>query len=197
MVNNLCIVSLKGQEILPYIDDLSRLRMDAFKAYPYLYIGDLAYESNYLRAYIQCPESMMVLVFDDDKVVGASTAIPLEFEIVEFQKPFLDRGMAVQDVFYLGESVLLPEYRGRNIYRRFFEERESAAKKYGCKIAAFAAVEREPNDPRRPKDYVPLDDVWKYFGYEERPDLVAYYHWQELDEDSASIKPLRFWLKNI
>jgi GNAT superfamily N-acetyltransferase len=197
MQENLKILRLKGPDIIPFIPELARLRINIFKEYPYLYDGNLDYEYKYLDTYIKCPESVIVFALDHNKVVGASSGIPLEFETIELQKPFLDNQINIQDVFYFGESVLEPEYRGRNIYRQFFAQREAAAREYGCKIAAFAAVERDPDDPRKPKDYVPLDDVWKYFGYEKHPELYAYFEWKEVGEKIQTPKPMIFWLKKL
>lgn len=197
MQKNLKIIRVKGQEIIPFIPELAKLRINIFKEYPYLYDGNLEYEYNYLNTYIKCPESVIVLVFDEDKIVGASSAIPLEFETMEWQKPFLENQIDVHDVFYFGESVLQPEYRGRSVYQHFFSQREAAAKEFGCKFAAFAAVERAIDDARKPKDYVPLDKVWKYFGYEKHPEICAYFNWKELGEINQSSKPLIFWLKKL
>lgn len=197
MKNNLKIVRLKGKEIISFIPELAKLRIHIFKTYPYLYDGNLAYESQYLNTYVKCPESIIVIALDQDKVVGASSAIPLEFETIEFQKPFLENHIPIQDIFYFGESVLLPEYRGQGVYRHFFTQREAAAKEYGCNIVAFAAVERDPADPRKPKEYVPLDHVWKHFGYEKHPELCAYFTWKEIDEKIETPKPLIFWLKKL
>src|SRR5579862_2771379 len=188
MHNKLKIVRLKGEAIRPYIPDLAKLRIEVFKSYPYLYEGDLAYEMRYLQTYINCPESIFVLVLDQEQVVGASTAIPLQFETTECQQPFLDHKINIKEVFYFGESVLQAMYRGRNIYQHFFRERETAAREYHAKIAAFAAVERSINDPRRPKNYVPLDDVWKHFGYAKHPELCAHYDWKEIGETIATPK---------
>lgn len=197
MTNELTIIPLKGEQIHPYIDELAKLRISVFKNYPYLYNGDMAYETHYLRSYLQCPDSFMVLVIDKDTVVGASTAIPLEFESADFQKPFIDHNINLHDIFYFGESVLLPDYRGKNIYHQFFQLRELAAKAYGSKVTAFAVVERSPNDPRRPKDYLPLDTVWSRYGYKKHAELRMYYTWKEIGEETASAKPLIFWLKHL
>jgi GNAT superfamily N-acetyltransferase len=197
MNKELKIVRLKGSEIIPYVSDLAKLRIEIFKTYPYLYLGDLEQEAAYLQTYVKCSESVMVLVLDENKVVGASTAIPLEYETAEIQKPFLDHNIKIQEVFYLGESVLRPTYRGRNIYRHFFHERESAAREYGAKTTTFAAIERALDDPRRPQNYVPLDNIWEHFGYKKNPELVAYFEWQEIDEAVRSPKPLIFWLKAL
>lgn len=200
MENNLKILRLKGDDIIPFIPELAKLRIDIFKNYPYLYEGDLEYEYKYLNTYVKCKESIIVFIFDQkkqNKVVGASSAIPLEFETIEFQQPFIDNNINIKDVFYFGESVLLPEYRGQHIYKQFFAEREKAAREYGCKITAFAAIDRPPNDPRKPIDYVSLDEVWEHFGYKKQSHLCAYFEWKEMGESIPTFKPLIFWIKKL
>lgn len=191
------ILCVKGQEIIPYISDLAQLRIDIFKNYPYLYEGDFAYELNYLKTYTNCSESFMVLVLDGKNVIGASTALPLLFETAECQKPFFEANLEIQNIFYLGESLLLPKYRGQGIYKIFFEERENAARKYGCKITTFCAVERQMDDPRKPVDYVSMVDTWHKFGYKKHPEICAYYKWKEIGESAESEKPMIFWMKNV
>jgi hypothetical protein len=197
MTSELKIIRLKGQDIVPYIPKLAELRIIVFKEYPYLYLGNLEYETKYLQTYVNSPESIIVLVFDGERVVGASTAIPMQFETAEFKQAFVDHHMNIAEIFYLGESVLLPSYRKRGVYKHFFREREAAAHEYGCKITAFCAIERPVDDPRRPKDYVPLDDVWRYFGYVKHSELCIYFPWQEVSMEIETTKPLMFWLKTL
>ena len=72
-------------------------------------------------------------------------------ETPSFQKPFIERGFALGQVFYFGESVLLPAYRGQGLGHRFFDEREDYARRLGrFNTTAFCAVERAEDDPRRP-----------------------------------------------
>ncbi|MES2218426.1 MAG: GNAT family N-acetyltransferase [Pseudomonadota bacterium] len=197
MTGGLQIQRLKGEAIVPYIMDLAKLRIEIFKSYPYLYVGNLEYEKKYLQTYVSCPESVMVLVTDNNQVVGASTAIPLQFEGEATKKPFIESDMSLDKIFYLGESVLLPAYRGRNIYKHFFQEREAAAKEYGSEITTFCAVERPADDTRRPVDFKPLDASWTHFGYTKHPELCAYYEWREIGEPTISAKPLIFWIKHL
>lgn len=197
MSANLKIQTFKGEAIIPFIPELAKLRIHIFKEYPYLYEGDLEYEQNYLQTYIECPESLMVLVFDHQRIVGASTAIPLEFEKENWHEPFIQHHIAYKDIFYLGESLLYPEYRGQGLYKIFFAEREKAAKHYGSKIAAFAAVDRPSNHPLKPANYSPLDEIWHHFGYQRHPELTMYLEWQEINESHSTPKPLTFWLKNL
>lgn len=141
---------------------------------------------------------MVVLVLDGDRVVGATTGLPLDAETEEFKKPFLAHGYDPARIFYCGESVLLKEYRGRGIYPRFFAEREGHARALGrFDWCSFCCVQRPADHPRRPPDYQPLDPVWSKFGYVKHPELVTTYTWKDLDEDHESPKPMVFWLKSL
>ena len=194
-MSELKIKVLKGQNILPYLTDLAHLRIHLFKEYPYLYQGSMAYEKEYLQTYADTAESIMIVVLDNEKVVGASTAVPLICETIECQKPFIENQIDINHVFYFGESLLSPNYRGQNIYRHFFHEREQAARRAGCNMTAFCAVVRDEHDPRKPSTYQNLEPVWKHFGYQPMKDLVAYYKWQEIGEDQETEKPMMFWSK--
>ena len=95
----LTIQTCSGKEILPFLDDLARLRIEIFKDFPYLYDGNMAYERVYLKTYSDCPDSFFVIVRnDDDRIVGVSTSVPLESEDEEFKQPFLDNGYDVEKI---------------------------------------------------------------------------------------------------
>ncbi len=197
MNDNLKIIRLKGIELAPYITDLAALRISVFRAFPYLYDGNMDYEKKYLQTYINCPHANMVLVFDGKKVVGASTAIPLRDETGECKAPFLTANIDIDKIFYFGESVLLPEYRGQHIGKRFFAEREAAARENHCTITAFCGVERPANHPHRPADWHPLDNFWQQLGYQKHPEIHTTYSWKDLDENTESEKPMVFWMKQL
>jgi len=72
-----------------YLPDLARLRIQVFRDFPYLYDGSYEYEEKYLQTYVDCPESVVVLVLDGEQVVGATTGLPMDAESPEFQQPFL------------------------------------------------------------------------------------------------------------
>lgn len=189
---------LQGAAIAPHIDDLARLRLTVFREFPYLYDGTLEYEARYLATYAESPESLFVLALDGERVVGASTGLPMADETEEFQRPFREQGWDPERIFYFGESVLLPAYRGTGLGVRFFAEREGYARRLGrFGHCAFCAVERSAEHPRRPPGYQPLNDFWARRGYRHHPELRTEYHWRDLDEDSESAKPMSFWLKEL
>lgn len=197
-MENLKIIPLIGKAAKEYIRDLAELRITVFREYPYLYDGALEYEEKYLKSYTDSPESIVVVALDGNKVVGASTGIPMEKADPAFQKPFIDTELDPKRIFYFGESVLLKEYRGKGHYGYFFNEREGYAKRLGrFDYATFCAVVRPDDHPRKPKDYKPLDSYWAQKGYTRRDDLICYFPWQEIDETSEKPKPMVFWIKNM
>ena len=186
-----------GAALERHIPDLARLRIEVFRDFPYLYDGDFEYEKKYLQTYLDCPESVIVLAFDGEEVVGASTAMPMKNETAEIQKPFIENGYNLEEVFYCSESVLNKNYRGLGIGVRFFEEREAhAAELGGFKHITFCCVERPIEHPRRPADYVPLDAFWNKRGYVKHLELHTSYVWKDLDDTEETAKPMTFWLKH-
>ena len=187
-----------GEQLLPWLDAIARLRMSVFRAFPYLYEGDMAYEKKYLATYADKPGAMTVLVHSGGRVAGASTALPLRDEPLEVQAPFLKKGIPVDEVFYFGESVLEKALRGRGIGVRFFEERERFARQIsGIRWLAFCAVDRPADHPLRPADYEPLDRFWQKRGFERQTDMQTTFLWTDVGHEHESAKTMTFWLKRI
>lgn len=192
------IKHLPGPELAPYLEDLARLRITVFRDFPYLYDGTPEYEEHYLQTYLRSADSIIVLALDGKQVIGASTGLPLEDETPEFQAPFLQHGFDPSRIFYCGESVLLKEYRGKGIYKEFFLGREGQATRLGrFDWCTFCCVQRRPNHPLKPEDYVPLDSVWRKFGYEKKEALRTAYRWKDVDQAEETEKPMVFWTKSI
>lgn len=187
----------RGAEIVPYLGDLARLRVELFRGYPYLYDGDRTYEERYLRTYAESRASVVLLALADDVVVGASTGVPLAAEAAEARAPFEARGIAIDEIFYCGESLIEPTYRGRGIYARFLAGRETFAREAGFATCAFCAVDRGDAHLARPAAYRPLDTIWRRSGYERRADLVATYRWKDVGDVVETGKPMIFWLKSL
>lgn len=191
------IERVRGAAVEPYLADLAALRIEVFREYPYLYRGELDYESRYLRSYAASPRSVVVIARDGAEVVGAATAMPLEQHSEAVAPVLAAAGIAPSDVYYFGESVLRASYRGQGIGHAFFDGREAAAREYGFRIAAFCAVERAQNHPRKPADYAPHDAFWSKRGFSKRPDIVTEFAWRDLDDPRETNKRMVFWLKEL
>lgn len=195
---SLRVERVAGSDIAPWLDALAELRIRVFREWPYLYDGDLGYESDYLAAYARSAGSVFVLAIAGNRVVGCSTGMPLADEHESFRAPFVAAGFDPREIFYFGESVLDPAWRGHGLGHRFFDEREAHARALGgFRYTTFCAVERDADDPRRPAGHRPLDAFWSARGYRRRPDLRTRFEWRELGEAAASPKPMVYWLRSL
>lgn len=196
-MGNISVKSFTGEDILPYIKELGDLRMKVFREFPYLYDGTLASEEAYLNTFASAKNSVLVIAFDESQVIGASTALPLSEETPNVQQPFIDEAYDLEKIFYFGESVLLPEYRGQGIGVQFFEHREAFAKQFSSiNLLTFCGVIRPEDHPRRPASYTALDQFWQNRGYSKTA-MICKMEWQDLDESQESSKRLQFWIKRI
>ena len=71
------IEALRGVRLREHLPDVARLRIEVFRAFPYLYDGDHDYEARYIAAFAASPNAAIVGAFDGPSLVGASTAAPL------------------------------------------------------------------------------------------------------------------------
>lgn len=172
---------VRGPEVGPFLPDLARLRIVVFREWPYLYAGYEAYERAYLEVYARSPDSVFVLAMDGGRIVGASSGLPLADDAEPFRAPFEAAGLDVGRVFYFGESVLLPEYRGRGLGHAFFDAREAHAQALRrFDWTAFCAVDRDDGDPRRPAHDRGNEALWAKRGYARRDDLRCTLGWPEV-----------------
>jgi GNAT superfamily N-acetyltransferase len=186
-----------GPAVSAYLPAVAALRIEVFRDWPYLYDGTLAYEQAYLAGYAASDRNLVVIAFDGDRVVGAATAMPLLLHSDEVIAPLVAAGLDPARVFYFGESVLLPAYRGQGVGHRFFDEREGFARAGGFATAAFCAVDRPLDHPRRPQPYEGHDRFWTKRGFVRRPDIVGEMAWRDVGCDDESAKPMVFWLKRL
>lgn len=189
--------TLKGGALETALDAVAELRIEVFRDWPYLYDGDLDYERNYLQSYRDSLNAIVVGAYEDDRLIGAATGTPLEDHADDFAAPFATSGIALPDVFYCAESVLLPGYRGRGLGHRFFDLRVAHARALHRSYCAFCAVVRPDDHPLRPRDYVPLDGFWRKRGYAPLEGVVAEFAWKDVGTPRETRKPLQFWIRRL
>ncbi len=188
---------LHGQAIESALGELAALRIAVFREFPYLYEGSVAYEEKYLESYARCEESTVVLARDGERVVGASTAMPLTAHSDAVMQPLKAAGFDPAEVYYFGESVLLAKYRGQGLGHRFFDERERAARERGYRFATFCAVVRPDDHAKKPSRYVPHDAFWTKRGYQKRADTAGRPSWPDAGDEEETAKPMVFWVKEL
>jgi GNAT superfamily N-acetyltransferase len=187
----------RGAEAKPFLEAVAARRIEVFADWPYLYQGDVDYERDYLARYACCPRALLVLVWDGDDIVGASTGLPLRDDEDTFQRPFRQAGIDPGAVFYCGESVLRKAYRGQGVGHAFFDQREAEARALGLPVTAFCAVDRDADDPRRPPGYRSNEVFWTRRGYRRQPGMRCELGWPEPASEGEVPHLLTFWLRGL
>ena len=191
------IEALTGEALDAALDDVAGLRIRVFRDWPYLYDGDLEYERGYLETYRTSDAAILVGAFDGNRLVGAATGTPMADHADDFAAAFDGTGLALNDIFYCAESVLLPEYRGRGVGYRFFDLREAHGRDLGATVSAFCGVVRPLDHPLRPDGYRPLDGFWRKRGYAPMDGAVAWFSWKDVGQTEATRKPLQVWTRAL
>lgn len=191
------VETLNGTALSEALDDIARLRIAVFRDWPYLYEGTMENEHSYLQAYEMSERAIALAVYDGDWLVGASTGAPLSEHAEDFADAFEGTPLDIDTIFYCGESVLLPRYRGRGLGHEFFEAREDYARGMGFEKICFASVVRPPDHPLKPAAYRALDPFWEKRGYARLPGVVAQFSWKDVDQVSETTKPLQMWMRDL
>lgn len=185
------------KERLAAISVLSDLRIRVFRGWPYLYDGTVEYEAEYLADFVREPLSVLVIAQDANEIIGAATASPLAAQKPEIRNPFHRRELDVGQIFYFGESVLLPQYQGQGIGHQFFDAREEAARAAGANQTAFCAVIRPRDHPMRPDAPRDLHPFWRARGYAPVAGLTGTLEWRDLADDFESAHLMQFWMRDL
>lgn len=189
--------TVTGADVAPLLPTLARLRIAVFRDWPYLYLGDARQEEEYLGSFLRGPDAAIIVARDAaGEPIGCATCVPALQSDPSVQQALARGGIDAARTCYFGESVLLPGHRGQGIGVGFFTAREAHARSLGLSVAAFCAVVRNLNDPRKPAGYVPLDGFWQKRGYRPRRDISLILDWPEPGDDRERPHSLSFWVKD-
>ena len=192
------IEPLTGELRTAALPALAELRIKVFRAWPYLYDGSLEYEKKYLRNFAAAEGAVLVAAREGERIVGVATASPITGHMAEFAAPFERLGYDLGKLFYFGESVLLPEYRGQGIGHAFFDAREAHARSFGrYTYATFCGVVRPDDHPLKDPGYRPLDPFWRKHGYRKLDGGVTEFAWKDVGDGEPSRKPMQYWIKEL
>lgn len=189
-----------GEEIKKNLAEFAELRMKVFREYPYLYDGEMAYEEEYLKTYLEAKSSLVILVFYEQKCIGATSCVWLKEEVDDLKNPIIKAGLNPDNYLYFGESLVLGEFRKQGLGKKFFELRLEHFKKlvsmgYPLKASCFCSVIRDSNHPQRPKNYKALDSFWSQMGF-YRSSIECSFTWKDLGEKKETRKLMSYYFNH-
>jgi GNAT superfamily N-acetyltransferase len=197
-VSDIVVETLKDRDArAAALDDLARLRIAVFREWPYLYAGTLDYERRYLAHFLDGKDAVLVVARDGASIIGAATASPMAGQAEAFRTPLEALGHDTAGLFYFGESVLLPSYRGHGLGHAFFDAREAAARAASASAACFCGVIRPADHPLKPSEARDLGPFWRKRGYAPVEGAIARYDWQDIDQAEETSHPMQFWHRTL
>jgi len=186
-----------GPALLPYLPEIARLRITIFREFPYLYKGSEDVETKYLQAYAEAPDACVFVIRDRETIIGAVTGVPLNREPASFTAPFAGSLFSPDAIYYLGELLFLPGYRGQGLGSRLMKEFEDHARSLGrYHHMAGATIVRPEDHPLRPSDYHPIDSFLTNAGLIKHPELHVTLPWPDLD-GNVTENTMVFWIKEL
>jgi len=178
---------LYGKEIENHIDSIAALRLSAFKEYPYLYVGNMEYEKNYLKGYIEEKNATLLQAKVNSELVGVFTGTSLigNSDIVKDAKSIFEKhGLLPAEYYYSGEMIVLTKHRSLQMAKNLFFLQKKIAKDFGYKKLCALVVERENDHPQKPTDYKSLSSLYERAGFKET-DIYLNYHWPTIMLDGT------------
>lgn len=185
-------------------DDISRLIELNKKAFLLMAEENVVWSERQLQNHLRLFPTGQLVAIVDDAIVGAVASLIIQSSRDPYRGHtyggITDGGYFHNhdpqgDTLYGADVYVDPDCQG--IGHQFFDAREAQACKYRSRYAAFCAVNREPDDPRRPETYRSLEPCWKKRGYIQQPDIKATFDWREVGKPLDSSHTLTFWIKEL
>lgn len=186
-----------AQAIAQHTDSIVQLSNEIFKGHPYLYDGNDADYTKHLKSYATSKNAVVSIAFDGTKVIGVATGIPLSEAWGKYQEPFKNKGEDISKIYYLGELLLLPEYRGQGIGQQMVKEVEKYAKEKGFATITAQAIDEKSLKTPAPSDYYSMTNPLQKLGFKERPEINSVGHWTNVNETKESPHQMVYWTKSL
>lgn len=196
-MENIKFQLVKGIDTIQYIDTLAQKRIDAFKAYPYLYLGDLQQEKDFLNKFCQSENTRIIILQSQDSIVGIATASPLTEAFDQCQNAFKQTAFQIDQMLYIGECIIDKEFQNQGLGRKVNALLEDDAKLSHFKFTTFCSVVRPLNDDRMPETYYQPSSIFTKYGYIKHEDIRCEFEWPMVPSGQTQRNEMVFWVKSL
>ena len=195
-----------GNQVKEYLSQVSLFRSKYFEEFPYLYVNQsidsAAKEEEYIASQATDTSYCIVSAFDGSKLVGISTGLALvngSDLSAENLNALENSNINPKDCFYSCETIILPEYRGKGIYKKLCSIKAQYAIDLGFTYMLFISVVREDNHPLKPDNYISHNAKWNNMGF-QKTNLFMHYDWHTKQADGSVVEQsnkLEIWYANL
>ena len=191
------IETYRASEIQPHIKDIVNICNHIYREYPYLYNGEHAGYQSYLESYSQRDHSIICCAYDGSKVIGFAAGIPMVETKDLYKETLLENGYRLENLFYLGEFGLEPQYRWQGIEEALYDKIESHARRKGFETICLWELDDSAHTQYRPQEYIPKDELLNKLGFVSKPYLNFQIFWTNIDELQESAHLAVYWTKTL
>ena len=189
---------LKGKEIAPYVAAITKLCHTVYKEYPYLYDAEEDDYTYYLGQYSESENSIICFAFDGEQPIGMASGIPLKEYRSHYVLPFINNGYDLTKIFYLGELILLKDYRGNGVGKyMYLAVEQNVRDSQNYTLISFSQIDESFVKAVKPDDYVNINGFWEKLGFVKHPELSYNAVWRDIGESEYSKHPMFYWTKDL
>lgn len=182
--------TFKGNAISPYIQDITDLSLTIYREYPYLYEGTEEEYMPFIEYYSYSQNGIACILFDNDKPIGVAIGMPMNEMREKYKQPLLNYYTETDfdSLFYLGEFLLLKEYRGQGFSKQMYLELEQQVRKTGFSSKIFFC---------EIDNYRSLDKFWSKLGFKLCGNLSFTVYWRNVSELEDSPHNMIYLMKSL
>ncbi|MBS0620628.1 MAG: GNAT family N-acetyltransferase [Verrucomicrobia bacterium] len=173
-MHDIHVRSYTGSGFRPHLHSVAKLRAEIYED------SNLETEAAYLRALSMHKESIFVLIFDENTLIGCAVGHPLMLGSGGMERPFVEQGLDPHAFFFFGDPLLLNSYRGRGIGHHLFDAREAHVEHLGFNHICLFTQEGE--------ETLLSEDFLRKRGYVHHPELRFL---------TPMKKNITFWIKPV
>lgn len=185
-----------GDEARSYALQIATIRLELFRDFPYLYVGTIEDEYEYLSMYFNSRSSHLVLGFNSqNQLICYSSSIAVDDCTDDIKTPSMSLGY--KKILYIGEVMIRPEYRLRGLSRHCMNYHDRKAREGGYDAVMLMSIDRPYDHPYTPAGYRSLDSLWIKYGYQRVTSASIVQSWRQIDTDGSVLHQLGLWIKPI
>lgn len=188
-----------------YLDLIAAWRITYYREFPYLYVGNFEGEQAYLDLYQQEKLSSLFLAKYNQEIVGFTIGMPLLtleilgeiFDINHLVNWLKQNNMSERSVYYFGEFMTHPLFRGKGICHQLLHQIEQFAIQNNFSVASLITVIRKSNHRLKNADYQEFN--WEKTGF-KKTGLVINSVYPTLLENGRienTVNEMDFWIKYL